>query len=132
MPKFVQGILQALSNTFLKMPSGGVCILYVMMAADFLTGLLCAMLGKSCKSKNGTFTLPEFLRGILRKILMLFVIFLAALLDDLVHLQGVLQGTAVWFYVANEGISVTENLMGMGVPIPARMRRLLSDGVRDA
>ncbi|MBR5232266.1 MAG: phage holin family protein [Clostridia bacterium] len=131
MSAIVHGILKTAGDVFLQTPCGGVCILYIMMAADFLTGLLCAMLGKSCKTKNGSFTLPVFLRGILRKILMLLVVFLASLLDGLARLQGVLQGTAIWFYIANEGLSVTENLMGMGVPIPARMRNLLSGGVKD-
>ena len=128
MELLAKNMLRLAKETFIQEKCGGICILYAMMAADLVIGLLCALLGKSCKTKNGSFTLPVFLRGFLRKILMLLAVFLATLLDGLANLQGVLQGTAIWFYVANEGLSVTENLMGMGVPIPVRMQKLLSGG----
>ena len=131
MAAIVASLLKMAKDTFIQEKCGGICILYTMMAADLAVGILCALMGKSCKTKSGSFTLQAFLQGILRKILMLLAVFLASLLDSLGHLQGVLQGTAIWFYIANEGLSVTGNLMDMGVPIPARMHRLLSGGAQN-
>lgn len=125
-----------LTDTFalFKVPSGalsGALILYCMMAADFATGLLCAAMGRSCQSKDGSFSLLKLGRGVIRKILMLLAVFLSALLDRFVGMQGVLCGTALWFYIGHEGLSVMDNLLRMGVPVPKRLQALLLSGSRE-
>ena len=136
MAAFFRSMKTIASDIFalLAVPSGtlsGALILYCMMAADLVTGLLCAVMGRSYKSKDGSFSLLMLARGLIRKILMLLVIFLAALLDRFVGMQGVLCGTALWFYIGHEGLSVMENLMHMGVPVPERLQSLLRSGSRE-
>lgn len=110
----------------------GMNLLCAMMAADVATGLLRAAMGKSDKSENGRISWQATARGLLRKLLMLLVVVLSAMLDSFAGLEGVLRGTAAWFYIGNEGLSVMENLLHLGVPVPMRLRALLADGKKDA
>ena len=121
-------------KALLRAPNGvqsGAFLLCMVMIADVLTGLLCALMGHSCKSHDGGFSWKTLGRGLLRKLLMLMTVYLAALLDGFVGLQGVLRGTALWFYIGNEGLSVMENLMHMGVPVPKRLRAVLMNGSKE-
>ena len=89
----------------------GMTVLAVMMIADYITGVLRAALGKSDKTSGGRLSASAGFRGLLKKSLMLL---------------GVLRTAVIWFYICNEGLSVLENLAGMGVPVPQRLRALLN------
>ena len=54
------------------------------------------------------------------------LVLLSALLDDYAGANGVLRTAVIWFYICNEGLSVLENLAGMSVPVPQRLRALLN------
>ena len=101
-------------------------VLAVMMIADYITGVLRAALGKSDKTSGGRLSASAGFRGLLKKSLMLLAVLLSALLDDYAGANGVLRTAVIWFYICNEGLSVLENLAGMGVPVPQRLRALLN------
>ncbi|KIU05496.1 hypothetical protein SC09_contig4orf00300 [Bacillus subtilis] len=44
---------------------------------------------------------------------------MANIIDTILNLNGVLTFGTVLFYIANEGLSITENLAQIGVKIPA-------------
>lgn len=51
----------------------------------------------------------------------------AVLLDEMVgNPEPILRTLAIYFYVAREGISVTENLGILGVPLPPSISRVLT------
>lgn len=104
----------------------GMTVLAVMMIADYITGVLRAALGKSDKTSGGRLSASAGFRGLLKKSLMLLAVLLSALLDDYAGANGVLRTAVIWFYICNEGLSVLENLAGMGVPVPQRLRALLN------
>jgi len=106
----------------------GIQLLCAMMLADVATGFLRGALGKSDKTETGRLSVQATARGLMRKMLMLLVVYLSAMLDSFAGLDGVLRGTANWFYIGNEGLSVLENLMHLGVPVPGRLRALLASG----
>ena len=101
-------------------------VLAVMMIADYITGVLRAALGKSDKTSGGRLSASAGFRGLLKKSLMLLAVLLSALLDDYAGANGVLRTAVIWFYICNEGLSVLENLAGMSVPVPQRLRALLN------
>ena len=101
-------------------------VLAVMMIADYITGVLRAALGKSDKTSGGRLSASAGFRGLLKKSLMLLAVLLSALLDDYAGANGVPRTAVIWFYICNEGLSVLENLAGMGVPVPQRLRALLN------
>ena len=88
--------------------------------------MLRAALGKSDKTSGGRLSASAGFRGLLKKSLMLLAVLLSALLDDYAGANGVLRTAVIWFYICNEGLSVLENLAGMSVPVPQRLRALLN------
>ena len=100
-------------------------VLVGMMAADYLSGVVVAALGKSPKTDYGGLSSKVGAAGILRKGLMLTVVLSAALLDTAMGETNMCRDAACWFYIANEGLSLLENLGLMGVPFPEKLKLLL-------
>ena len=107
-----------------------VWILVGVMTLDYLTGLACGWMGVSPKTENGGLSSGAAFKGLLKKVFILCVVGLAALIDravsqgagaDIVAVEG---ATCFWF-VASEGLSILENAAAMGVPIPNVLLRAL-------
>lgn len=94
-------------------------VLVVLMVIDYVTGFLGSIKNKQVNSE------VMFWGGI-RKGLILAVIIIAVSLDEMVgNSVPILRTLAIYFYVTREGISVTENLGSLGVPLPASVRQVL-------
>ncbi|WP_274649829.1 phage holin family protein [Paenibacillus humicola] len=100
--------------------SESLTVLLVAMAIDYITGVTAAI-----SQKEGLSSIVGAM-GLAKKGIMLLVILLAHRIDLLLGLQNDLaMGAAVYFYLANELISITENLGQIGVPLPDRLRGLI-------
>jgi toxin secretion/phage lysis holin len=94
-------------------------LLLVLMVADYVSGVLGAIKLKKVNS-------DIMYWGGIRKVTVLFVVGLAALIDDWIHPGAPLFRTAaIFFYAGREGLSVVENLGTLGVPLPERLRSWL-------
>lgn len=94
-------------------------VLIVLMVVDYATGLLNAAKRRQVNSE------VMFWGGI-RKGAILAVVALAVLLDSMLgYTDPVLRTLAIYFYAAREGLSVTENLGLMGVPMPPGVSKVL-------
>ena len=113
-------------------PVAGTCITYlcgwddameallVLMALDYVTGVLAAIINPNMRpsSRRG-------FRGICKKVIVLAVVALG-------HSVSVLVGTdaarslVVWFFIGNEGLSIIENAANSGVPVPEKLKGLLT------
>ncbi|MBO1680422.1 phage holin family protein [Bittarella massiliensis (ex Durand et al. 2017)] len=92
--------------------------LLIVMGADYLTGLIVAgVFHRSGKSADGSLESRAGFKGLCRKGAMLLVVLLAARLD-LVMGTGFIRDGAAMAFLANELLSVVENVGLMGVPIP--------------
>ena len=101
-------------------------VLMAMMAADYLSGILVAVMGRSQKTEYGGLSSKVGAHGLARKGLMLLVVLVAALLDQAINAQtAVCRNAACWFYIAHEGLSLLENMSLAGVPFPKKIKRLL-------
>lgn len=93
--------------------------LVVFLAIDYITGVLCAVAKKELSSHEG-------IKGLAKKLMILMILIVAAMLDKLIGSEQWLCRTAVcYFYVANEGISILENAAKLGVPIPDKLTAAL-------
>jgi toxin secretion/phage lysis holin len=98
-------------------------VLIAVMSIDYITGILCGLMGKSPKTPTGGLSSNEAFKGLLKKALILLVVLLAALLDKAVSMgtgvsfEAVAGATCLWF-IASEGFSILENVASMGVPVP--------------
>lgn len=119
----------AIVSFFVQMPPL-VWILIAVMTIDFVTGLICAAMGKSQKTENGYIASNQAFIGLLKKALILLVVLLASLLDLAVskgagiQFEAVMGATCLWF-IASEGLSILENVALMGVPVPRILLKLL-------
>ncbi len=122
----------ALGATLLQFLFGGwsapLQILIAFIVIDYLSGVVAAFVCKRLDSAIGA-------RGIAKKVGFLVLVAVAHLLDQIAGLGApVLQTATIWFLVANEGISITENLGEIGVPIPQAIQealRRLKEGVSE-
>ena len=106
-------------------------VLVAMMVIDYASGLIVAFMGKSNKTDYGGLSSKVGAVGLAKKGLMLCVVLVAALLDTAMG-TAMCRDAACWFYIANEGISVLENLNLVGVPFPAKLRELLGAKMEEA
>ena len=127
--EFLAAIGGAIASFFVNMPPL-VWILIATMTIDFVTGLICAAMGKSEKTENGYISSNQAFIGLMKKALILLVVLLAALLDKAVSagagiaFEAVMGATCLWF-IASEGLSILENVALMGVPVPKILLKLL-------
>ena len=102
------------------------------MAVDYLSGVMVGLMGKSPKSETGGLSSKTGLQGLLRKGLMIMVVLLAALLDRAAGTgTTVVRDLVCWFYIANEGISIMENLTIAGVPFPKKLKELFEEKIKE-
>ncbi len=104
---------------------GALQMLFLIMALDLLTGLLCAAHGKSGKTAGGSFLSGAFFTGLTRKLMVMGLVMLAAALDRLLGTQGVSRLAVIGFYAANEGLSIVENAALLGLPFPRGVLMML-------
>lgn len=93
-------------------------ILLMMVCMDYATGLLAAVSLRRVNSSTG-------LRGIAKKIGLLFLVSLGHMTDRILGLNDLVLNVCIVFIFANEGISIVENLALMGVPVPAKLTNVL-------
>lgn len=105
-------------------------VLIALMVADYITGVLVAAVWhKSSKSSSGTLNSVAGFKGILKKCMILMLVWIGVLLDQALG-SAYARTAVVLFFVGNEGISLLENLGLMGVPFPAFLKRAL-EALRD-
>lgn len=105
-------------------------VLVFFMAADYITGMVVAgVFKRSPKSETGALESRAGLKGLFRKGGILFVVLVGAWLDKLLGAAYVRTAVCL-FFIANEGLSILENLGLMGVPLPGFMRNML-EAMRD-
>ena len=99
---------------------GGLLIaLICFMACDYLTGVISAIKRHKVNSNVGYW-------GIVKKCLILMLVGICNLLDKNIIGSGSICRTAcIMFYLSNDGISILENLTEIGLPVPAKVRKVL-------
>lgn len=89
-------------------------MLLIIIVLDYITGICKAIYNKKVNSSIG-------LKGIVKKVGYLVIVGVAAMLDRIVGDTGAIRSLVIYFFVANEGISILENWGGMGLPLPQKI-----------
>ena len=93
--------------------------LIVFVVADYVTGVMCAIIDKKLSSEVG-------FKGIFKKVLIFILVGIAHILDVYVIGGGSILRTAViFFYMSNEGVSLLENAAHLGLPVPKQLQEVL-------
>ncbi|MBQ7015201.1 MAG: phage holin family protein [Clostridia bacterium] len=98
---------------------GLLIVLCIFSIIDYLTGIISAIIQKNLSSAIG-------FKGLMKKMLMFIFVGMANLID--IYLIGsgqVLRSAVIFFYLSNEGLSITENAVEIGLPIPPVLTKFL-------
>jgi toxin secretion/phage lysis holin len=94
-------------------------ILAALVILDYITGIILATKDKKLASAVGA-------EGILKKVLIFFLIAVANLLDKwLMGAGSVLRTATIFFYLLTESVSFLDNLVHIGMPFPKRFKKVI-------
>jgi toxin secretion/phage lysis holin len=100
--------------------------LVIVITMDYLTGWIVACRGLSPKSEDGKLSSKAGFDGLLRKGMIILVVLLATVLDKVVGNEtAIFQTATVCWYIANESLSIAENVKLMGLQLPSFLVKLL-------
>ncbi|WP_213818811.1 phage holin family protein [Garciella nitratireducens] len=112
-------VLGGLLGWFLGGFDGFLYALVALMVADYITGVMCAIVDKKLSSEIG-------FRGIFKKVLIFVLVGIGHMIDtNLIGEGSVLRTAIIFFYCSNEGISMLENAGRLGLPIPEQLKDIL-------
>lgn len=86
---------------------------------DYISGIIRAGFERKLSSKIG-------FKGILKKIMIFIIVGIANICDkNLIKNQAMIRSSIIFFYIANEGLSILENALAIDLPIPKKLKILL-------
>lgn len=104
---------------FLGGCDGLILALLLFVVTDYITGVMCAAIDKKLSSSVG-------FKGIFRKVLIFMLVGIANIINFQVIKQGsVIRTAVIFFYLSNEGLSLTENAAHLGLPVPEKLKNVL-------
>ena len=93
--------------------------LLVFVTLDYITGIMCAVADHKLSSEVG-------FKGICRKVLIFALVGIGHVIDaQIIGTGSVLRTAVIFFYLSNEGVSLTENAAHLGLPIPEKLKAVL-------
>lgn len=105
---------------------GFVYTLIAFSVIDYVTGVMCAIIEKKLSSEVG-------FRGIFKKVTIFAMVAVGHMVDThIIGTSGVVgdysavRTAIIFFYIANEGLSLIENSSRLGLPIPQKLRDALA------
>ncbi|MCI8486098.1 MAG: phage holin family protein [Clostridia bacterium] len=111
------GVIGGLIVSFLGGWDGLAITLVSFIVLDWITGLLKAIYNKNLSSYTG-------FKGIIKKVVILIVVGVAVLLEKNMGIPAIRE-IVMMFFIANEGISLLENVSQMGIPFPEKLKDIL-------
>lgn len=92
--------------------------LIAFITIDYITGVIDSFCNKTLSSKTG-------FKGILKKVALLCIVAVAAIIGTCIFHSDVLKTAVAMYYISNEGISILENCANIGIPIPKVLRNAI-------
>lgn len=94
-------------------------ILILLVVLDYITGICAAVHQKQLSSKIG-------FKGISLKVMIFVIISMCHVLDGYLLSKGsTIQAMSIFFYCANEVVSILENSVAVGLPLPQKLKEVL-------
>lgn len=92
--------------------------LVAVMVLDYITGIIKAVVTKQMSSRIG-------FSGLLKKIAILIIVALANVIQVVTGGNVPLREMVIMFYIANEGISILENVAAVSPNMPQKLKDVL-------
>ena len=117
MKYIVNNVLSVILTTLIYV-LGGLDIalqsLVIVIIVDYFTGVASAIYNKKLNSKTG-------FKGILKKASYLYVVALAVVIDKVTGQSGLIRQLVIYFFIANDGLSIIENMASMNIKLPKKL-----------
>lgn len=95
--------------------------LIIFVIIDYITGVIDGIYTKTLSSEIGY-------KGIFKKVCIFIMVAVAHIVDLYVIKEGAaVRSSVIFFYLANEGISILENITVLGVPVPEKLAEILKN-----
>lgn len=114
MEHVIKGVLSVITTTFIYLLGGfdiALQSLLIVIVLDYITGLSKSYVNHSLSSAIG-------LKGIVKKLCLLILVAVAVTVDSLTIGNGAIRTLIIYYLVANEGLSIMENLGEMDIIVP--------------
>lgn len=102
--------------------------LIIIMVIDYFTGISKSFVSKKLNSNRG-------FKGIVKKISMLSIVAVAVIIDRSMGDTGLVRNFIIYYLIANEGLSIIENLGEMDIIVPDilkdKLEQLKKNNVKD-
>lgn len=121
MKEFICSLLGTIGYLFIYLVGGwdvALQCLVIAIALDYISGLMKAYINKTLSSKIG-------MRGLIKKLGLLIIVMVGTLVDRTTGNTGAVRTLVIYYFVANEGLSILENLGQAGIPIPQSVKKAL-------
>ena len=93
--------------------------LIAFMFVDYFSGVIAAGVKKELSSDIGY-------AGIMKKLCIFMIVAVANVVDgNIINAGGAIRNAAIFFYLSNEGISILENVVAIGLPVPEKLKVIL-------
>lgn len=120
---YMQTVIAALGGWlgwFLGGMDGFLYALIIFVIVDYITGIMVAIINRELSSEIGA-------RGIFKKVLIFIFVAVAHIIDSRLIGEGsVIRTAVIFFYLSNEGISIIENSARIGLPVPEKLKDVLT------
>lgn len=105
---------------FLGGYDGFLYALVAFVVADYITGVMCAIVDRTLSSEIGS-------KGIFKKVLIFVMVGIGHIIDtNLIGNGNTVRTAVIFFYCSNEGISMLENAGHLGLPIPQKLKEIIA------
>ena len=91
--------------------------LLILIVLDYITGILKAIYNKKLSSEIG-------FKGIIKKALIVIIVGVSVLLEQSFGIPAIRE-IVIMFFAINEAISLSENAIQMGLPLPDKFKEVL-------
>lgn len=93
--------------------------LVAMVAIDYITGIIKAAMQGKLSSLVG-------FKGLLKKVAIFLLVAVGVMVDKIIPATNeAVRNAVIFFYIANEGLSILENAGELGLPLPAALKKSL-------
>ena len=116
---FIFAAVGAVFTWFFGEFNGVMKMLVALCVIDYFTGVIAAYIMHILSSSTG-------FRGIAKKVTMFILVGIAQIIDrEMLGNTALLRNAVIFFYLANEGLSILENAIVIGIPVPDALKSKL-------
>lgn len=114
MQSIIKSVISVIATTLIYLFGGwdiALQSLIIVVVLDYLTGISKSYVSKKLNSSKG-------LKGIVKKLSMFCIVAVAVIVDRIIGQTGMIRTLIIYYLVANEGLSIVENLGEMDIIVP--------------